>query len=79
MNQLEDYAEDPLDVVMLTKEWVHSSSVSQAPVLILPRAYEKERLQGAPLNLQPRKDLSKRECDELLDSIIQVVRSATFD
>lgn len=63
---MEDYAEDPMDVVMLAKEWVHSASLCQQPLLLLPKNYIK-RLDGIQLQAHVRTDLSHRECEEHLD------------
>ena len=52
-----------MDVVMLCKEWVHSASLSQPPLLILPKSYLKA-LDGVTLKTLPRKELNKKECEE---------------
>ena len=55
--------------MLLVKEWVSSASLSQSPTLVLPRQY-MSRLDGVDLDLLPRRSLGKRECDELLVSMI---------
>ena len=56
-----------MDVVMLCKEWVHSASLSQQPLVILPESYIKV-LERAQLTTLGRKELSKKECEEFLGS-----------
>ena len=61
--QEREYKQDPMDVVMLCKEWVHSASLSQEPLMIIPKDYV-DILKGVRLQAHPRKELSTRECDE---------------
>ena len=70
VHQLNPEQEDhkgPMDVVMLCKEWVHSASLSQQPLVILPESYIKV-LERSQLTTLGRKELSKKECEEFLGS-----------
>ena len=62
--QEREYQPDPMDVVMLCKEWIHSASLSQEPLMIIPKDYV-DTMKGVRLQAHPRKELSNRECDEL--------------
>ena len=61
--QENEYKPDPMDMVMLCKEWVHSASLSQQPLMIIPKDYV-DIMKGVRLQAHPRKELSNRECDE---------------
>ena len=58
----QDYTQSPDDAVVLTKEWISSPSLSQPPLLILP----KDRLSRLPPSLKPviRNKLSDKEISE---------------
>ena len=67
---LQDHEKDPMDVVMLCKEWVHSATLSQQPLAILPKTY-LPALDRVRVGTSERKVLSKKECEELLVNVLK--------
>ena len=61
-----------MDVVLLCKEWVHSASLSQQPLEMLPQSY-LGALERVKVTTSERKVLNKRECEELLVNILHLV------
>lgn len=72
MVRFQDYQIDGMDVVMLTKQWVHSASLSQSPLMVFPKGYAA-RLEGCHLVTHDRRKLSNREMEE------QLARAGQFE
>ena len=54
---------DPLDVILMVKEWPCSDSLSQAPMVLLPKKIA-DSLDPTTLRTQIKKRLSQREAQE---------------
>ena len=67
---LQDHEKDPMDVVMLCKEWVHSAALLQQPLAILPKTY-LPTLDRVRVGTSERKVLSKKECEELFVNVLK--------
>ncbi|CAE7199728.1 unnamed protein product [Symbiodinium microadriaticum] len=65
----EEYTAAPNDAIMLVKEWVTSSCLSQPPQLILPSSF-LGRLKDVALVPNGRNVLPQRTADELLVSVL---------
>ena len=65
----QEYTAAPNDAIMLVKEWVTSSCLSQPPQLILPSSF-LGRLKDVALVPNGRNVLPQRTADELLVSVL---------
>ena len=59
-----DYEQSPLDCVVLIKQFLHSTHLSQPPILSLPHAQLKKMKDPLPIKYVPRNLFSKRMFDE---------------
>lgn len=70
----QEYSTAPNDAIMLVKEWVSSTCLSQPPKLVLPSSF-LDRLKDVALAPNGRNVLPQRTADELLvDNFYRISR-----